>query len=1074
MKKIILFMLSISMLISSLPAYAAGGAYEKVFSSASDDMTGYEITEGYTITDDGIFDKNLSRSVIYKGQSYSGKYEYEIEFKNEFENSSNIIFNYVDSANYNYIEILPEAQKASLKTKCAGKMSTGGLYDIQSKISTDTWVTAKIISNGGRGVSLLINTGSGFEEVFTDKFLRNGSQSGFVGFEALDNPMAVKRISVQETGEADFVEPEISVPSYDDVPQDTDSDETAAVERDDEILKLMISLGIMQETANGTDGSAYVSLPEMVEIASNLKYSYSPEPEQNVTQKMALDFIFDILRCTIKMNDNEKYSRALSMGLLRKTAYTGRGYINRYDLAQMIYNAFDKPMFYSENHCLFDDILKLRIVKGQVTDNGITALTSKSEVGIGNVKVGGVVLKNKTTWTMNEIIGRMVEGYYNEEDELLYVKPLKNEAVLEFDASMVDDFSNYTFLYEHIGTGRLKKAQIIPGASVIYNGEYMASYPDELFENIEYGSIKLISTDGSDKYDTVIAESFENFVISSILSDELAIFNAAYDTKDENNRLYKLSLKDYDFIEILDGEGNNLKFEELKVDDVLSVAVGSGYIKAIVSTQQESNFILSEMSQDEEGRTVIGNGNVSYLIASSYFKAYDKIELEMGTTYTFLVNHFGDIVWTSLSTQYMYETGCLARVTTDDVEEVAYIHLYEADGEVQHFRTAEKVRLLDKNGTYHRYNYKEVFGALNGLNEVVVYKLNFNDEITEIQLPHDGYMEDCPNKIMRILDAESGEYRYKDVAYAFGYKYFFGNVKRMFAVAQTDVEDPYRYGVVPGASSFTNYDTYKMKCYSTSSEYLVDYAIIYDYKTNNSWPVPRAKEFIVTDVSYELRDEEPMYKFTGFTTAETTLWCEPEVAENAYDIFTYSQKDSAEVTPKRYKVQKGDIIKYTTDYVTGDVMEIVIIYRDTELNPETGSKGWLLGSTDTSQNPFAISSTYGITLNPGREAGSRRFFYGWIYDNEGGVLTVTNQDLSHYGNYYKWDNPNSTAYISEYHTNATYTSGATVQENPETGKLEVKSGKTIRTFKKYGQNCSRVLVCATNTNNHYNLIVLNN
>ena len=224
-------------------------------------------------------------------------------------------------------------------------------------------------------------------------------------------------MSVKDLGEADYVEPEIVVPDYEDSKVDSDNQgNTNVVERDDDMLKLMCSLGIMKETSNGLDGSAYVGIDEMTEIAANLKYAYYPEPELHMTQKKALDFIFSLLRCTIKMTDDEKYSRALGMGLLRKTTYTGSGYINRYDMAQMIYNAFDKPMFYDNDQCLFDNILKLKYVKGQISDNGITALTSRSDVGVGNVKLNGITLKNKTEWNATELIGRMVEGYYNEDD----------------------------------------------------------------------------------------------------------------------------------------------------------------------------------------------------------------------------------------------------------------------------------------------------------------------------------------------------------------------------------------------------------------------------------------------------------------------------------------------------------------------------------------------------------------------------------------------------------------------------------------------------------------------------------
>ena len=82
---------------------------------------------------------------------------------------------------------------------------------------------------------------------------------------------------------------------------------------------------------------------------------------------------------------------AMELGLLLKTTYQNDKPVTRYDLAQMIYNVFDRETFFNEGNYVFADSLGLTEISGQVTDNGITAIADKTAVGIkGNPKIVGL------------------------------------------------------------------------------------------------------------------------------------------------------------------------------------------------------------------------------------------------------------------------------------------------------------------------------------------------------------------------------------------------------------------------------------------------------------------------------------------------------------------------------------------------------------------------------------------------------------------------------------------------------------------------------------------------------------
>ncbi len=1032
-------------------------SYTREFNTANSDMNGYSLNEGYTVTDDGIQDDNMSNVLMYRDKEAEGKYEYSVQFKAPFENTVRLLFNYVDEQNHNYIEIQPYGSKASLKTVCEDKLYTGGLYDLGTGINGDEWIKATIISNGGRGVSLKIANDSGEFEVFTDKYLENGSQRGYVGFGAMNNPLAVKNISLNIFGSADYIVPEYNMPN-DEGQIDTETDSIY----DESVIELMCALGIMQKNKGENDPSGTVSRDELLNISKKLKTYYEPK-EADATNADALNMIFNALHCMTDMNDEQRFTAAISMGLLENTRYSKTGKVTRHDLAQMIYNAFETEMLDREAGTFMSVILKLEKIKGQLTDSGITALSSPTEVGMGNIKIGDKVLSNKAGAGVEGMIGRMVEAYYSDESEALYVKLQKKEMYLAISYENFVSFANNTLRYVDEGTGKEESVSILPGAALIINGESVTNYTDSVFDDIEDGYITLIASDNSD-YDTIVAESYRSFVVGSVLQNEAIIYNVAHSAGTDSNRQYILDLAKYQAIDIIDNKGNKAEISDISEYDVLSVAESDNYIKIYISKHIENNFNITffENNGDEN---VLGNSEKKYVISSHYDEIRDKADLKVGKTYTLYINHFGKVAWAQTADIIMYETGVLADIFTDDIEEFAIVKVYETDGEIKRIPTERKIKFRNESGNEFSVTYAELVNLLKGKNEIISYKTNSEEKITQLELAYDGYIADCPNNLMKIADAEEGAYSYKMAAYAFGYKYFLTRVKRMFSVSSSDPTDLNQYSRIDNVWQISNADAPKMKLYSQDSSYLVDYAILYDHNDVTAPPEITSRELVVRSIVQTVNaDDEVVYQINGNT--DTTLYCDAEVMSDVYDMFGYDSKSGT-----KYTVDEGDIIKYRTDAVTGKIVDMILIYDDSAYHPVTGTRGWIAGA-DAEDVPFVVNRDYTILSSSGRTDGNRRYFYGWVYSNEDGVIEVTTQDLTSSGNYYMWNNPESTEYISECYTDELYKK-VTISLDEQTGNILCSETNEIRPFNKYGTMCSRALICSSVHEDDYFMMILN-
>ncbi len=1139
MKRMLSLILSVILILSVcvIPqiGFAAEG-FTKTFSTADDaqSLSDWTLPEGYVLSDaDGLTHASTMQKVYYNGGNFSGKYEYSVDFKSVYENSVRIITNYIDKGNFYYMEINPKKSTVSLKTFRRGSIATHGSYSLPFEIKATNVVTARVVSNGGEGMSMYLKLDGGEESViFENVHVKDYIDEGTVGFDAQANPLKVNNFKVTVLGEKDFVPPveEEKPDEGSDVETNTpDSEQPVDKNYDDKALKVVTALGIMDKTAL-ENGRAQVTAEEFAQVINVLKSEYASNDEK-ITLGTAVEAMVKILGYDVMVGSkNSYYRQADSLKLLDGIDAKTTDNLIKYDFAQMIYNALDVEILqfvsygdkvsYStrKNQTLLTKTLEMGMVEGQVTDNGVTGKDGPSAVGQYHMVINGLKLfSHRDNLNRNDYIGRCVTAYYDNSDpdrkELIYIDYHEKEEVLVITPETYLGYSSASKALSYLNGSKVKTAKI-DTRKIIYNGYYRTDFSKTLFDNITHGSITLVSSTGSRAYDTVIVRDYKSVYVNGIDTVNFKIFNKSYDGDPG-----EVETKDFEFLAddnlgksyvyITDTEGNRMDFSEIQVGDVLSIAEANkddGIAEIIVSRKTVADFEINEIYTDETNIQTISDFTTQYKVNKEYKKAFDGGEFEPGDVALLYLDAFGYVSWAELSGSQEIYVGVLADSgMTQGIDAQLQIAVFETDGEQQILTAARKIRFTDEAGVKETLSASDVADKISGLNEFIAYTIDDNDFVTSIELPLAEANKEKDNYLTTLYSGDTLPYQY--YSKSFGYEYFLSSSPRFISVEEAEKTDLTKYSITSITSEHQHaklsevYGT--MKAYSIDGNNIVDYVLLYGSETQTLNVEQR--EVVVTSVS-RVFDEETgtkLVKIQGFNGSGITLYAEPNVASSAASMATRNSDE-----PKRYSVKKGDIIKYKLDNITGWVEEFVIVFRSEGGYPYTGeapydvrvqSEGWILDgvlkppSDDIlNGNPIKIDSSFNLVKPSLIDSNSttrnaddtRRIFYGWVYDKYDGIMEVTTQDLStgatyfNIGREYGYNTTLHENYVNQFYRISAYgTKVKVVYSN--TGKektITASSGSAsdIKSYKEVGRNCSRVILATSGNDDVWYMIILNN
>jgi len=312
------------------------------------------------------------------------------------------------------------------------------------------------------------------------------------------------------------------------------------------------------------------------------------------------------------------------------------------DLFIMMYNTLMCETMAIENYNGYSGTYKegntlLYETRDMIYEHGkfMTAADGASLLG-ENVNIQDVVIDGNIYITdINDIfayLGYKVNFIYQEledENKIIWIEYNKSSDVVSFEMNEDSYFDANNWSIEYYEGTKRKGFKLSQNIGVVYNGRFTPKNLSEIFSKNKY-KVTLICYNSSD-YNYAIVDSYENIMVEYKNDTEEAVYDSISDT------FIDMSADSYDSFKLLDVNGNEVKFGDIKEDSVISIfrSLDNEYFKAVVSNKVVAGNV-SAIS--DEGIAIDGN----------YYKFYNESDNNINGTIksvTFYLDYKGYIAY---------------------------------------------------------------------------------------------------------------------------------------------------------------------------------------------------------------------------------------------------------------------------------------------------------------------------------------------------------------------------------------------------------------------------------------------
>ncbi len=732
----------------------------------------------------------------------------------------------------------------------------------------------------------------------------------------------------------------------------------------------------------------------------------------------------------------------------------------------------------------------LDVKKGFITDNGITSIYGKTRIASDDIEIDGFRLK---AMAENEAfgIGDEVKAYYNKELMAIYVYKSTKTEQIEIDLSDISFISNGKVIFTQ--NNKDKEISFKENPYVIFNGVLLNEYIWSSFLNYDKGTVKFIKSGNSSVYNVIRIEAYKSFVVSGCERDMKIVYTT-------DGHAFKFDNSEYT---ILNRDGLPAGFEDIFAGNVIDIRIYDDTNRTVYKSANTKNvykLYISNSYKDnlkvtktytKNGHSYVSTDDGDYKIDKDYAAQPDYVAPTAGNTYSFYLNKFNEIcdIKTSASADYTIGILCNMAKSTKPFEDRIDARLFLPDtGKMPVYQLKEKLKYSDTNGVETTVKATEALTNLTGYSGIIRFRLSEENEISAIELPiSDPYTK--LSKLHTIVDTSKvDDY---GLAAGKGLVYNGSNVAnkaflkskftRVICIDKNNLNtsDIERYNVfVPSGEMgipLSNSVAYNnIKAYTTVPESpLSQYAVIEIDMSEALYTASVSDFAIVKEIERSLdADGNECYKILAVkisnngVVGEATLTATSDAFENMTTVF------NEQVTEE---LEAGDIIYYRLNgqSIVDRIWHIYDVDGTNAAFP-SGRKGTIPGtvgyfdeSVDGKTNPLALkrgvidSNTiqYGELVvykkGMGRmNIGVPKITSGQIYNYVDGYIKVSTQDFSQM--------PDISDYDPKFIVGS-YELKKPVVVNVYKKNTDVLLGDSlsVRTFKEYGENCSKAVVLRT-------------
>lgn len=641
---------------------------------------------------------------------------------------------------------------------------------------------------------------------------------------------------------------------------------------------------------------------------------------------------------------------ASELGLEKNLNVSFDDYITKGDFSKLLWNALDTEVLktnwdygYEKGEKLLNEI-DFYEIKGILNATDKTALFGYENSDKGTVRIADTVIFAEGDFS--DYLGKNVICYYKHTDDdenVLYhisVNESKND-ILKVQARNISDRTTTSrFIYDD--GGKEEYIDIENDVSLIFNGRRLTYFEIEHLVP-QNGTVTFIDADGVKGYETIIIESYVDYLISAIHNDgnkltiasdnmpsivfDLSDSDCDITVKNGEETVDTSVLKQNMLISVAGdkmGKDENGRFIVLDTSKAYKILVSGSTVMGKISAVDSTDFIATIDGRQYNISNEIDSDNNYFIIGKSalfYVNAFGEISalkyLSVGDTVTYVNENYETVTITFTEGE---SYGFLYNAFFDEETEKISVRIFTESGEFKVFNATNTTKLdsqkyKDSNvflgklkDASAEFGSKTKLGTKNstGFEQLVRYSVNSDGELASIDTLTKNYNDevkekDCFRFGLRLAGGDSTIAGLKD-----GIIHMFRNGKNIEGVV--GIGDNMVVFAIP--DDLSDREAYQIK--KLSGDIITNPISVFDMDDFNVSKVAFQQEAYSESVPIkELNNMMVVSKIETILNKDD----EPVTEVVGYSIKTGNQVrvELTEKVTNAEDIEKGDIIRWRAD-----------------------------------------------------------------------------------------------------------------------------------------------------------------